>query len=168
MTEAICWYALYVKSRHEFVASAALERKGIETFLPSVTRIRRWSDREKALEFPLFPGYLFVRTVPVAERLWDVLRTRGAVTLVSFDHGNPAPVADEEINALRKMTESGQHIDLYPNLKSGARVRLVRGPLRGAYGILGGKEEQYTFLVNIEILGRSVGVRIGADDFDIA
>ncbi len=166
MTETIFWYALYVRSRHEFVAYDALRRKGIETFLPSITRMKRWSDREKAVEFPLFPGYLFVRTASTAERQLEVLRTRGAVALVSFDRPNPTPVADEEIDALRKMVESGQPIDLYPGLRSGMPVRVVRGPLRGAYGILGEKEDQYTFLVNIEILGRSVGVSISADDFD--
>ena len=41
------WYALYVKSRHEFVAERELSRKSVETFLPVVNKLRRWKDRDK-------------------------------------------------------------------------------------------------------------------------
>lgn len=58
------WYAVYVKSRYEFVVSEELQRKGIETFLPSITKLNRWKDRKKLVEVPLFPSYLFVSIVP--------------------------------------------------------------------------------------------------------
>ena len=54
------WYALYVKSRHEYVTQGELVQKGIDTFLPSVKKLRQWKDRKKSVDFPLFPGYLFV------------------------------------------------------------------------------------------------------------
>ena len=40
------WYALYVRSKHEFVMTAQLQRQGVEVFLPYIRRMRRWSDRE--------------------------------------------------------------------------------------------------------------------------
>lgn len=161
------WYAAYTKSRHEFVAQNELSKKDIETFLPVVRKIRTWTDRKKWIDFPLFPGYLFIRTIPSYENFLDILKTRGIVTLLSSEAANPIPVPDEEINSLRLMLESGREIDIYPGLKEGSRVRIKRGPLTGAEGKLKVKNEQYMFLVNIEILGRSIGVNVYAEDLEL-
>jgi transcription termination/antitermination protein NusG len=166
MRENYAWYALYVKSRHEYVARGELVLKGIDTFLPSVKRLRQWKDRKMMVDFPLFPGYLFVSIEAKPEEYRNVLRTRGAVQLLSAEVGCPTPVSQEEIDSLRVVIESGQHIDIYPNLKEGAPVRVKRGPLKGAAGIIGNSVDQYIFMVNIDILGRSIGVKIYADDIE--
>lgn len=160
------WYALYVKSRHEFVAHNELIRKDVTTFLPSVKRLREWKDRKKWVEFPLFPGYLFIHIKPSPEDIISVLKTRGAVNLLSSEPGYPTPVSPEEINSLQMMIDSGKDIDIFPHLKEGARVRVKKGPLQGAEGRLERKEDQYLFLVNVELLGRSIGVRLNADDIE--
>ena len=54
ITGITSWYALRVRSRFEQVTSAALRSKGIEEFVPLVTSRRRWSDRTKELDMPLF------------------------------------------------------------------------------------------------------------------
>lgn len=161
------WYAAYIKSRHEFVAEKELSKKEIETFLPVVKKLRTWKDRKKWIDFPLFPGYLFIKTIPSYENFLNILITRGVVTLISSDIGIPIPIPDDEINSLRLMLESGRDIDIYPNLKEGSRVRIKRGPLTGAEGTLKIKDEQYMFLVNIDILGRSVGVKVYAEDLEL-
>jgi transcription antitermination factor NusG len=162
------WYALYVKSRHEFVVSGELQKKGIESFLPSVARLSQWKDRKKQVESPLFPGYLFVHIVPDPEEFLRVLKTRGAVTLISLNPGCPTPVAPEEISSLKIILQSGEKVDIYPQLKEGMPVRVRRGALRGAEGILMKKHDQHIFMVNIELLGRSVGVKVYADDVEAA
>jgi transcription elongation factor/antiterminator RfaH len=162
------WYALHVKSRHEFVVSGELQRKGIETFLPSVTKLNQWKDRKKRVEFPLFPGYLFVSIAPEPERFVNVIKTRGAVTFVSLEPGCPTTVAPEEIRALKIILAGSEQIDIYPRLKQGNRVRVKSGVFQGAEGILAKKEGQHMLLVSIELLGRSVGVKIHADDVEAA
>jgi transcription antitermination factor NusG len=167
MNRPFLWYALYVKSRHEFVTRHELERKGVEAFLPSARRSRLWRDRRKLVEFPLFPGYLFVHIHPDPESYLNVLKTRGAVTFVSLEPGCPTPVPHEEINSIRVFAESGEEINVYPDLTEGKRVRVRRGPLKSAEGVLKRKESGNFLLVNIEILGRSLGVRIYDDDVEI-
>lgn len=162
------WYAIYVKSRHEFVVSGELQSKGIETFLPSVTKLNQWKDRKKRVDVPLFPGYLFVSIAPDPEEFLRVLKTRGAVTFISLEPGHPTPVAPEEIRALKILLDVGEKIDVYPHLKQGARVRVKNGAFRGAEGILARKEDHHVLLVSIELLGRSVGVKIYADDIEAA
>ncbi len=160
------WYALYCKSRHEFVTHDELRRTGIEAYLPSVQRLRQWKDRKKSVGFPLFAGYVFIRVAPSAESFLNVLKTRGAVTLLSLVPGSPTPVSDEEINSLRILLESGGEFDIYPNLQEGVHVRIKGGPLRGAAGVVKQKGAHYTVLVNIDILGRSIGVSLCADDIE--
>jgi transcription elongation factor/antiterminator RfaH len=177
LTQSLCsnhvslnreWYALYVKSRHEFTTEEELKRRGIETYLPSVTRVRQWSDRKKQVISPLFPGYLFVSIFPNPEEYLRVLKTRGAVTFISLQPGYPTSVSPEEIQSLKMLIESGEEIDIYPHFKEGERVRIKRGPLTGAEGVLKKKEDRYYFLVNIELLGRSVGINVQGDEIEAA
>jgi transcription antitermination factor NusG len=160
------WYALFVRSRHEFATSEQLKKKGIEVLLPTVTRMRRWSDRDKAVTFPLFPGYMFVRVRPSAETFLDVLKTHGSVSFVSHEPGRPTPADPQEMEALQKMLSSCDKLDLYPYLSAGRRVAVKRGPLQGAEGVLMKREEHDHFLININILGRSIGTRINAEDIE--
>jgi transcription antitermination factor NusG len=162
------WYALSVKSRHEFVVAGELRRKGIDAFLPSVMKVSQWKDRKKRIEFPLFPGYLFVSISPAPEDFMRVVTTRGTVRFISLEPGHPTPVAGEEINALKIMLNSGEQIDVYPGLKQGERVRVRNGIFQGAEGILVRKEDDHVLLVNFEILGRGVGVKIIAYDVEAA
>ena len=162
------WYALYVKSRHEFFTRDELIKKGIDTFLPSVIKLRQWKDRRKHVECPFFPGYLFVCISPYPEDFLKVLKTRGAVTFVSLEPGQPTPVQPEEISSLKILIESGEELDIYSHLKEGTKVRVRRGPLKGAEGVLKKREDRYIFNVNVDLLGRSVGVKIYADDIEAA
>jgi transcription antitermination factor NusG len=162
------WYAAYVKSRHEFATRAELCGKGIDAYVPAMKRLRNWKDRRKLVEFPLFPGYIFARLQPCAHDFLQVLRTRGVVNLLSAEQGMPIAVPDEEINSLRLLIESGCDINIYPHLKEGTKIFVKRGIFKGASGTIVRKQDQYMLMVNINILGRSVGVKIYADDMEAA
>ena len=162
------WYALFVRSRHEFVAAEQLQRQGVEVFLPSLTKMRRWSDRGKSVTFPLFPGYVFVRIRPSAESFQRVIKARGTVSFVSYEPGRPAEVDAQEIQALKLMLSHSEKIDVFPHLWEGGRVAIKHGPLKGAVGILTKKQDKHLFLVNVNILGRSIGMMIDAAELEVA
>jgi len=162
------WYAIYVKSRHEFIAHGELLKKGVETYLPTVSRLRQWKDRRKSVEFPLFPGYLFIRISPLPAEIMNVLKTMGVVSLLCSEKGSPAPLPAEEIDSLKLLVESGEEFDIYPHLSEGTRVVVTRGPLTGARGKVVRKDAHYMLLVSVELLGRSLGVKIYADDLAVA
>lgn len=162
------WYALRVRSRHEFVTAEELTRKNIANFLPSVPRTRQWKDRKKTVDFPLFPGYLFVHLDPRPGAFLNVLKTRGSVCFVSLELGQPTAVSPQEIESLKILLQSGSQLDVFPAFKEGTTVRVKRGPLSGTVGILAKRKDHDMFLVNIEILGRSVGLKIHAEDVEQA
>ena len=112
------WFALYTRSRHEKLVDRELQKKGIETFLPTRTITRQWSDRKKIIQEPLFKGYLFVHA-PLAER-WTVLNTTGAVSLVGKP-GDPIEVPERELWAVRRFIE--ERAKKPPKPKKPARLR---------------------------------------------
>lgn len=162
------WYVVYVKSRHEFVVQDELVRKGFEVFLPSVRKSSQWKDRKKMIEYPLFPGYVFVNVLAYPGAFLDVLKTRGVVAFVSLEPATPTPVDADEISSLRLLIGSGKNVDIYPHLKEGTRVRIKNGPLLNAEGVLNKKDNDYIFSINVELLGRSVSVKISAQDIESA
>src|SRR5664279_6353582 len=87
------WYALRIQSKLAIVASTTLRGKGYEEFLPLYRSRRKWSDRTKDLDLPLFPGYLFCR-FDGNHRL-PVLTTPGVIGIVGAGK-TPIPVDHDE------------------------------------------------------------------------
>jgi len=155
------WYAVYTNSRHEKVVARQLLDRSIETFLPLYRTWHRWKDRRKLVELPLFPSYVFVRIE--AQKRLRVLQVPGVVTLVSFN-SEPAVLPEKEINALRKGLENDVHAEPHPYLRVGRKVRVMRGPMVGAEGILSRKKDKCRVVISIEVLMRSIAVEVdGAD-----
>jgi len=88
------WYAAYTCAKHEKRVGAELGARAVEHFLPLYSSVRRWKDRRVQLEFPLFPGYVFVR-LALRDRL-RVLQIPGVVRLVGFN-GLPAALPDTPV-----------------------------------------------------------------------
>jgi transcription antitermination factor NusG len=157
------WYAVYTCSRHEKVVAKQLEDRQIETFLPLYRTWHRWKDRRKQVELALFPSYVFVR-IPAQARL-RVLQVPGVASLVSFN-GRPAPLPEQEIEALRGGLEHQVFAEPHPYLKVGRKVRVARGPMAGAEGILSRKKEKFRVVISIDVLMRSIAVEVDGNDVE--
>lgn len=160
------WYAAYVKSRHEFRVHECLVRAHIETFLPTVNRLRRWKDRKKLVTFPLFPGYLFVHICTRKDAFLPILKTPGIVKFLSIRPGPPDPVPESQIASLKNLVAAGKDIEPYPYLQAGRKVRIKWGPLAGVEGILVEKRGQHMLVLSIDILQQGASVRIDAADVE--
>ncbi len=151
------WFALRVKSRCEKVVATIARNKGFEEFLPLYESRRRWSDRLKAIELPLFPGYIFCRLDP--EHRLPLLTIPGVLHFVGFGK-IPAPIEDTEVAAIQTAVRSGLSTEPCPFLDVGQRVRLDDGPLAGLEGILVGTSKGERIVVSVTVLKRSVAVAI--------
>jgi transcriptional antiterminator NusG len=141
------WYALFVKSRHEFTVSGELQRKNVETFLPSIINSEPVERQEKTHRDSAFPGGSLCLYRSDPEKFVRVVKTRGTVSLIALEPGHPSPVDPAEIHALKILLESGERIDIHPHLKPGARVRVKRGVFKGASGVLARKDDHHILLV---------------------
>jgi transcription antitermination factor NusG len=158
--EPLYWYALYTRPRHERRVRDELERGRIEAYLPTHQVRRRWSDRYKVVEEPLFKNYLFVHINKGRYR--ESLKPYGAVCFVTAEEGKPAVIPDEELEAVRILVNSEIPHNPYPYLKVGRKVRVRYGPLEGCEGILVRKKGISRLVVTVNLLQRSIEAEIDA------
>lgn len=151
------WYALQIQSKLGSIACAMLGGKGYEAYLPLYRSRRRWSDRVKQVDLPLFPGYLFCQ-FDVRERL-PILTTPGVISIVGAGKIS-IPVEDQEIEAIRAILRSGLEAQPWPFLGIGSKVYIERGPLAGVEGIVTNTDKAYRLVVSVSLLQRSVAVEI--------
>ena len=149
------WFALTVRPRREALAVQGLSAKGIESYLPSRVVRRRWSDRIKVVSEPIFAGYVFCRTSLAS----PVLPVPGVQGFVSFA-GRPQRIPDQEIDGIMRMAASGLPLEPLSYLCAGDRVRVTQGPLAGVEGTFWEYESKSHFVIGIEMLGRSVAVKL--------
>jgi transcription antitermination factor NusG len=136
------WFALQVQSRREAVVATHLEGQGFECFLPLYKSIRRWSDRKKEFEQPLFPGYLFCQFD--FEKRRPVLVTPGV----------------QQIVGSRRAISSGLFSQPWPYLQIGERVRVNHGSLNDLEGILVNFKGSHRVVLSVTLLQRSVALEI--------
>jgi transcription antitermination factor NusG len=151
------WFALQVRSRYENIVTAHLDGKGYEWFLPLYKSRRRWSDRFKELQRPLFPGYLFCRFNPL-NRL-PILTIPGVVVIVGTAK-TPVAIDENEILAIQAAVKSGLPIQPLQALRIGQRVRIDRGPLCGLEGTLIELRGRHHLVLSVSLLRRAVAVQV--------
>jgi transcription termination/antitermination protein NusG len=157
MSPAELWYALQVRPRFEKQVAQSIRAKGIKTLLPTYLARRRWSDRIKELELPLFDGYVFCQVDP--ESRLPVLITPGVLQFVGIGKV-PVPIDSLEIEAIERTVRSGVAVKPWPFMKVGDRVRIDEGPLRNLEGILMRTEGKDHLVVSVTLLQRSMAIRM--------
>lgn len=160
---SVAWYALRVKSNRENVTFTSLSRKGYQAFLPQYRpRLQARSSESKLA--PLFPGYLFCK-MDIEKRL-PVLMLPGILHIVGTGR-IPASLDEEEVESLRVLVTSNVPIDPIEYFSIGQKVRLNRGPLSGAVGVVTGQRRD-RLVVSITLLQRSVSAEVDPGWIDSA
>lgn len=161
------WYALQTYAKHEKAVAQRLQERRITTFLPLVNEVRRWSDRKKILQLPLFGCYVFAKTTPqTADRL-RILQVDGVLRIVG-NRGEGAPIPDEEIDSLRILVDQRLPWTSHPFLKVGQRVRVRTGALAGLEGILLSRAGDRTLVISIDAIQRSLAVKVEGYEVEAA
>ncbi len=151
------WYALQVRTRYERMVFDSLVDKGYEAFLPLCHTTRQWSDRQKKVSAPLFPGYLFCRFN--AQERSPIIRTAGMIQIVGYGH-MPVPLDEQEIAAIETVVDSGLPNEPCSFLDIGDSVMITAGPLAGLEGILTEYRGTQRLILSINLLQRSIAVEV--------
>lgn len=148
------WHAIYTSSRQEKKVEKLLNEIGIETYCPTKTEIRQWSDRKKKVEVVLFTSYVFLKVNKYD--FLKVLQTQGVVNFVYY-LGKPAQISEKEILSIRIFLE--QATDYEIKFEKDDAVLIQDGPLAGQTGYIEslGKEK---IRVRIEQLGMSLVAQV--------
>ncbi len=122
------WSVIYTRSRWEKKVDKLLKDQNIKSFCPLVKTNRRWVDRNKLVELPLFSSYLFVMADP-KEQL-KVRQTTGVVNFVNHC-GKPVMVNDLEIERIRGLINNYRDIETVSltDVKVGDTLKIQDGLL---------------------------------------
>ncbi|MGH9630248.1 MAG: transcription termination/antitermination protein NusG [Bryobacteraceae bacterium] len=157
------WYAVRVHTRQELLLGQVLQYKGYETLVPTYTETRSRARKQHRV-LPLFPSYVFCR-FDKQVRL-PILVTPGVVHILGDSQG-PLPVDDDEIAALRLVTQMGLPCKPQPVFERGACVYIQHGPLTGLYGIVVASNKHQRVILNVTLLQRSVAVEVDSDALEL-
>jgi transcription antitermination factor NusG len=119
------WYAIYTKPRWEKKVHTLLAEKKIESYCPLNKVRKKWSDRVKTVEEPLFKSYVFARVTE--EEQTKVRMTAGVMNFVYWN-GKPAIIPAREIETIRKFLNEYENVSAEPiQLKEDGRVTIRQG-----------------------------------------
>ena len=162
------WFAIYVKSRNEKKVFKQLDDMGIESFLPLITRIKRWSDRMKRVEEPLFRSYLFVRIQPNDETAkLKIKKVYGVVRFVSVEN-IPVPVPNNQIAAIKTyIADNTLHEVNCEDYKEGELVIIKSGHMRDLIGRFVKINGKHRVIINIESVGQSLPIDVPLSNIEV-
>ncbi len=149
------WYAVYTNPRWEKKVYARLEQEGREVYCPLNKVQKKWSDRVKWVEEPLFKSYVFVK---VAEDEQTSVRMVSGVVNFVYWLGKPAIIQDKEIEVIRKFLNEYDDVQAIPlDLRTDARVTIRRGAFMN-------KEATVVKLLNnkVQVIIESIGYSLVA------
>ncbi len=119
------WYAIYTKPRWEKKVHSLLSEKKIESYCPLNKVRKKWSDRMKIVEEPLFKSYVFAKVT--SEDQTKVRMTAGVMNFVYWQ-GKPAIIPVKEIETIRKFLNEYENVFTEPiELKEDGRVTIRQG-----------------------------------------
>ena len=151
------WIVVRSKPRSEKIAYAQLAEKGIEAYLPLLKERRKWSDRKKWVEFPLFSSYLFAR-IKIKNSIF-ILQTHGVSSLVKFGE-EIAIVQDEVINAVKLAIDGGYQLSPTQYFIAGNEVEVIEGPMSGVKGIVVQLKGKDRLVIKIDAIQQALSIDI--------
>ena len=150
MEKKTYWYAVYTKPRWEKKVDRLLQEQGVETYCPLNRVKKKWSDRMKWVEEPLFKSYVFVR---IPEQMQTQVRMVDGVLNFVYWLGKPAVVKDKEIEDIRRFMKEHSNVEVQPvELKPDTKVMIRSGVLMDKEATVS-RILQQTVEVVIETLG---------------
>ena len=161
LDENLAWYVIHARHQHEAKVELALQRKGLEVFLPRITVRSRRQDRKLLLEVPLFPGYLFVQGAGDDRIYREIIKQKSVVRLLGGKSGLPTPVPAEVVASINTIVENQRPYCPWPYLERGKKVCIMEGPLAGTVGVIvRALDKKRRLVVAVELFQRSVAVEL--------
>jgi len=102
------WLAVYTKPRWEKKIDQLLTEKGIESYCPLNKVHRKWSDRIKLVEEPLFKSYVFVHVTEEEEA-----RVRWVNGVLNFVYwlNKPAIINPKDIDRIKRFLREYEDVE---------------------------------------------------------
>lgn len=155
--QEINWFVLYTRPKHEKKIAEEISQLKYENYLPIRTVFRRWSDRMKRIQEPMFPNYVFVKFHRNEKS--RILATKGVVRLLC-DEGIPVPVNENTIARIRRLEALAPEFSFEAFDCVGEKVRVTQGAFAGLEGELLRRPRSHRLVIKLPVLRQAVSVEI--------
>lgn len=153
------WYIFYCKSRAEKKAYDTLIKYNFEVYLPLIAELKKWSDRVKKVQTPMFRGYIFVYSK--REDLTKVLQASTQIVAPVKIGNEFACLKDKEIEFLKLLEKNDMKVVVQPKkIGRQSKIKIVNGPFVGYEGTCIEELGSNYFLVEIEALNQEIKLNI--------
>ncbi len=158
------WYAFHTRPRCEKKAAGVWQDLSLRHYLPLrlSTPRKRKGQRRYSFEVPLFPGYIF-GSCDSSQRL-DLMRSGYFVQWIEVVDQKQLL---EELSSIYVASRRGAGLTLYPELKRGRKVRVIRGPLVGVQGKISRRKDSFRLVLNVSVLGTAVALQVDMQDVEL-
>ncbi len=157
----------YTLPQCERTLQTKLQRSGVECFLPMRRETRSWTDRQKTIDVPVFPNYIFIRTT-MAKR-FELLHNRELVKYVTFGDA-PATMRDEEMALLQLVQQHETDTAIVPKhqrFQPGNRVTINAGKFAGAKGVLIREDDRNKVVVELTAVRHLIKLHVDASQLSL-
>jgi transcription antitermination factor NusG len=153
------WFAVYTKYKCEKYVSNLLSKKQIESYVPLMTRTRRYDRKIKQYEVPLINCYVFAYITE--DQYVHTLETEYVMKFLR--HGKDLfAIPQGEIDVLKRITGVIKEVTSLEKsaLDIGEEVEVVSGSLAGLKGKIIGKAAKRSFVVELTNIGFQFRIEI--------
>jgi transcriptional antiterminator RfaH len=153
------WYAVHTLPFAERRAQVQLENQGFPTFLPKRQKTIRHARKLSTVIAPFFPRYLFV-VLDLSRDRWRSVNGTFGVSRLVMGGDLPCPAPPGIVETMLAAADADGLLDLRPDLKIGAPVRLAAGPFAEQLAVLERLDDSGRVRVLLNMFGRQVPVSL--------
>lgn len=157
------WYAVQTHQHSESLAERHLLSQDFRTYLPKRKRTVRHARSIRTVCGAYFDCYLFV-SFDIQRQRWAAINSTVGVRRLLMSDSAPIPVPNGVVEALLLSTDEDGVLHSENLLKSGQKVRVAHGPFADQLGTLDYVGRDGAVRVLLDIMNRSVPVRIDRDN----
>jgi transcription antitermination factor NusG len=153
------WFAVYTKYKCEKYVAAQLKKKQIETYVPIITKTKRYNRKIKHYEIPLINCYVFVCITK--EQYIPILQTEYVMKFLTQGRDLLA-IPNHEIEILQRVTGLVEEAVLNDkqDFENGDEVEVISGQLTGLKGKILAKAGKKSFIVELDSIGYQLRINI--------
>ena len=160
--EEVLWYVAHTRPRCEKKLAAYCEREGFEVTLPLFRNVKKYRGKTVTFEKPLFPGYIFLRVLPIHSR--KVYQSDYVANLLDVPDQK---TFEEQLDDILRALETNREVTLAPHITEGSRVKVKSGPLRGMEGFVERRSGQVMVLLRLDFIRQAAAVKMEAGELEL-
>ena len=135
---------------------------GFSFYLPLREETKIYQRRRVTVHKPLFPGYFFVAFA--ADERVQILKTNNVVRILEPSHQRDFL---HQLAQVRRALRADPTLNACNMLEKGHRVRILAGAFQGIEGIVETVKGRARVLLNVEMIGRAIGVEVDREFLEL-